>query len=284
MAGNGRQRDGREASRPTGPRSGASAVTVTGGYAIDDDEIDVARVPIPTGRTQRVASERTMAIAEEVRAAAAGFVLGLLIVLPAVLLATGRFEDAVAVVWSGRTTSEGATASRTAGDQASMVLAGEEAGADRNGPVKPATPHAAVPRPVAGLSDATIAEIDRFSEFDRTPRESADTGQRQDLTRVRSRADALIRAGDIDAARIALESARSSGDPAILLLLAQTYDPLVLERWGARSSIASVDTARSLYLLAEMAGAPAARDHLEQLRGWRAGSERGQGWISGGPR
>jgi len=102
----------------------------------------------------------------------------------------------------------------------------------------------------------------------------------------------LIATGDVLAARLVLESARSSGDAGLLLKLGQTYDPLQLAAWNKTAGVdgngvASVDTARSLYLLAEMAGSPKARVHLDRLRGWQAGTKgpasaeaNGQGWVS----
>ncbi|WP_407519660.1 hypothetical protein [Methylobacterium oryzisoli] len=75
------------------------------------------------------------------------------------------------------------------------------------------------------------------------------------------RARDLIRTGNIAAARGVLEHAIESDDGEALFMLAETYDPAALQRWGARGIRANPDLARSLYGRASD-------------QGWRAASQR----------
>jgi len=61
-------------------------------YSIDDEEIDEPPVPIPSTWRENSAKEEPSWIAEQLKASAYGFVIGLFVVIPAVMLLTGQAE------------------------------------------------------------------------------------------------------------------------------------------------------------------------------------------------
>ena len=84
--------------------------------------------------------------------------------------------------------------------------------------------------------------------------------------RLMTRARALIRQGDIGAARIVLDRAVETGSALALYALAETYDPAVLSAWGTFGTQGDAVTARELYTKALAGGVQIARDRLNALR------------------
>ncbi|MGI9522118.1 MAG: hypothetical protein ACR2PG_10765 [Hyphomicrobiaceae bacterium] len=76
----------------TGTFAEATANRLGRTYSIDDEEIDEPPVPIPTIWRGDSPAEETSWYAEQLRASAYGFVIGLFVVIPAVLLLTGQAE------------------------------------------------------------------------------------------------------------------------------------------------------------------------------------------------
>jgi hypothetical protein len=68
----------------------------------------------------------------------------------------------------------------------------------------------------------------------------------------------LVANGNIGAARMMFQPAAEAGDPMAAFALAETYDPLVLERLGAKGITPDVALARQWYEKAKALGAPAA--------------------------
>jgi len=68
------------------------------------------------------------------------------------------------------------------------------------------------------------------------------------------RARELIRIGDIAGARLILERGTASNHAATLFALAQTYDPLELERWRVVGPKADSNRAKHLYERANLGG------------------------------
>jgi hypothetical protein len=68
------------------------------------------------------------------------------------------------------------------------------------------------------------------------------------------RARELIRIGDIAGARLILERGTTSNHAATLFALAQTYDPLELERWRVVGPKADSNRAKHLYERANLGG------------------------------
>lgn len=81
-----------------------------------------------------------------------------------------------------------------------------------------------------------------------------------------ARASALLRQGDIGAARLVLERAVEMGSAQASFALAETYDPLVLAKWGTYGTLGNASRAKALYALADSAGIKAAKARVEALR------------------
>lgn len=72
--------------------------------------------------------------------------------------------------------------------------------------------------------------------------------------------------GDIAGARLLLERAASGREPNALMALAETYDPAMLERWGARGLKGDLGKARGLYQAAAESGLAEARTRVLAVR------------------
>ena len=81
-----------------------------------------------------------------------------------------------------------------------------------------------------------------------------------------ARANALLRQGDIGAARLVLARAVEMGSPQASFALAETYDPLVLAKWGTYGTRGDARKAQDLYARADAAGFQEAKARLEALR------------------
>ncbi|KRR10494.1 hypothetical protein CQ12_10615 [Bradyrhizobium jicamae] len=81
-----------------------------------------------------------------------------------------------------------------------------------------------------------------------------------------ARATALLRQGDVGAARIVLERAIEMGSAQASFSLAETYDPLVLAKWGTLGTRGDAVRAQDLYAKADAAGIKEAKARFEALR------------------
>jgi hypothetical protein len=99
-------------------------------------------------------------------------------------------------------------------------------------------------------------------------RSDAEPDSRKDTVAVAllARASALLRQGDIGAARIVLERAVEMGSVQASFTLAETYDPLILARWGALGTRGDAARAKDLYAKADAAGIKEAKARIEALR------------------
>ena len=80
-----------------------------------------------------------------------------------------------------------------------------------------------------------------------------------------AQAHAKIQQGDIAAARRLLERASSGDEAEAWLVLAETYDPQMLARWGVVGIKPDLEKAKTLYQEAQRRGAQGAREHLLSL-------------------
>ena len=80
------------------------------------------------------------------------------------------------------------------------------------------------------------------------------------------RARALLGQGNIGAARTVLERAVERGSAQASFELAETYDPLILPRWGTYGTRADVTKARDLYAKAEAGGIKEAKERSDALQ------------------
>jgi TPR repeat protein len=81
-----------------------------------------------------------------------------------------------------------------------------------------------------------------------------------------ARASALLGQGDIGSARSVLERAAETGNARAIFTLAETYDPLVLRKWGAYGTRGDAAKARILYAKAQAGGIKEAKERLDSLR------------------
>ncbi|MCA6098139.1 hypothetical protein [Bradyrhizobium australafricanum] len=81
-----------------------------------------------------------------------------------------------------------------------------------------------------------------------------------------ARASSLLRQGDIGAARLVLERAVEMGSAQASFALAETYDPLILAKWGTYGTRGDERRAQDLYAKANAAGVHEAKSRLEALR------------------
>jgi hypothetical protein len=85
------------------------------------------------------------------------------------------------------------------------------------------------------------------------------------ITLLMQRGADYVSNGNIGAARMMFEPAAEAGDPAAAFALAETYDPVALERLGAKGITSDVALARRWYEQAKALGSTAASERLATL-------------------
>ena len=115
---------------------------------------------------------------------------------------------------------------------------------------------AAAVKPAPGQTTAT----DDRGKVRPNPEEAAT------VARLVARASVLLGRGDIGGARFVLERADEMGSAQASFALAETYDPLILSKWGAYGTRGDADKARDLYAKAEVRGIKEAKARFEALR------------------
>jgi len=96
-----------------------------------------------------------------------------------------------------------------------------------------------------------------------TPPNSEDAAE---VARLVARASVLLGQGDIGSARIVLEHAAETGSAQASFTLAETYDPLILPKWGTYGTRGDATKARDLYAKAEAGGIKEAKARSDALR------------------
>jgi hypothetical protein len=87
-----------------------------------------------------------------------------------------------------------------------------------------------------------------------------------EVARLMARANVLLGQGAIGSARSVLERAAEAGNAQASFALAETYDPLVLRRWGTYGTHGDVAKARDLYARAQAGGIKEAKERFDALR------------------
>jgi hypothetical protein len=82
------------------------------------------------------------------------------------------------------------------------------------------------------------------------------------------RGEEYLKAGQIAAARLALQRAADAHDPRGTLMLGATYDPIILDRLGVLGLTANAETARVWYEKAKEFGSSEAPRRIEMLASW----------------
>jgi hypothetical protein len=133
-------------------------------------------------------------------------------------------------------------------------------------PQVPSEAHPEVPPPpvVAPGSDVRPVEAPAAAAAPSTPdrRGPAPT----EVAAYIARAVAKIQQGDIAAARRLLEWASNGDDGEAWFVLAQTYDPQMLARWGVLGIKPDLEKAKTLYQEADRRGAKGAKERLLAIR------------------
>ncbi len=86
-----------------------------------------------------------------------------------------------------------------------------------------------------------------------------------EIARLLAHARVLLGRGDIGSARIVLDRAVERGSAQASFTLAETFDPLVLRKWGAYGTRGDAVKARALYAKAQAGGISAAKERLDAL-------------------
>jgi hypothetical protein len=95
---------------------------------------------------------------------------------------------------------------------------------------------------------------------------NANSEKAVEVARLVARASVLLGRGDIGSARIVLERAVEAGNAQARFALAETYDPLVLRKWGAYGTLGDATKARDLYAGAQAGGIKEAKERFDALR------------------
>ena len=115
-------------------------------------------------------------------------------------------------------------------------------------------------------ADSDISRAAQVIELAATAKPAAaDVQGIAEATRLIVRARALLRQGNISAARIVLERAAETGSALASFTLAETYDPVILSTWGTYGTRGDTTKARELYAKARAGGIQDAKDRLDEL-------------------
>jgi len=111
------------------------------------------------------------------------------------------------------------------------------------------------------------SHIDPMKQIaERAGAEPPGTIEQGEAARLMARASALLAQGSIGAARIVLDRAAETGSAEANFMLAETYDPIVLSKWGTYGTRGEATRARELYIKAQVGGIREAKDRLDALR------------------
>jgi hypothetical protein len=228
-----------------------------------DDYLDDEPVPIPASWSGRALTRRAPRRFQELRWGLVGFGLGLAVVVPSVLIATGDLGPWAEMPWPraaeiavSETSSTNAGSFSTASALPSaLAFAGQTR---TNGDTASRT--LVLPEPETAIRNLTVTPVAAATA-------SAARRSAVNPEIVIMEARGLIAGGEILAARAVLEEARSTASGSVLYLLAETYDPERLQSWAVTSVEGDIDKARGIYMLAMLAGVEKAGDRIRALQG-----------------
>ena len=181
---------------------------------------------------------------DQVRAASLGFATGLAVIVPVVLLLSGRLDDLSLDSLFGQTD--------VAGSQMAQSAAVPVQVQQRVVSTTLVTPAQAPPQATPAVAEAAVAEEPAVE-----PEAS--------WTSAVSEGKKRILAGDIVGGREVLKPAVAANEPEAIMALAETYDPNMLAAWGVRDIDSDVQLARELYEKALGVGVESARGRLGGL-------------------
>jgi hypothetical protein len=129
-------------------------------------------------------------------------------------------------------------------------------------PIPPAAPPPPPTPPVAAVSAPPVAAVSAPPP----PVAAVNAPSAAEVAELLRRSRGHIDIGDIAGARLLLERAASGNEPSALMALAETYDPTILAKWGARGLRADPAKARALYQKAAERGIAEAKARVLALR------------------
>jgi len=209
-----------------------------------DDEEDDAAMPIPSTWREQPELPKKGSLRDQVRAASLGFATGLAVIVPVVLLLSGRLDDLSLDSLFGQTD--------VAGSQMAQSAAVPVQVQQRVVSTTLVTPAQAPPQATPAVAEAAVAEEPAVE-----PEAS--------WTSAVSEGKKRILAGDIVGGREVLKPAVAANEPEAIMALAETYDPNMLAAWGVRDIDSDVQLARELYEKALGVGVESARGRLGGL-------------------
>jgi hypothetical protein len=223
------------------PNSSASSA-----YSSSDDSAPLSLYDLPEPDTRAFAC-----LATSRRAGILGRICGLAVSVIAILAAALNSDASSALIDKSKLFISGTIGDRLAAHAASMNAGSPRSEANTEAVVSAdhIDLHSQVPAVLTGNGAASPKSLD------------AET-----LAALTIRAKNLLALGDIAGARLLLERVANAQDATAALLLAQTYDPLVLGARDTRSVTPDPMLARNWYRKAASVGSVTAQQRLTQLQ------------------
>jgi len=265
-------------------------------YSIDDEEIDEPPVPIPSTWRETEKLQKKSWIAEQIRSSAYGFIIGLFIVVPAMMLLTS-FRDDRGPSWQSITDYAQKTSRDLGLDEYLAVLLRKEvqsspaqsspeedmAKSDSNDKRIPLTAPNKTPveseTSTPGSSKAGNAveqaargkvnstSVQHLEPSGHSPENvSVLASQKSLVSEAMKQAKKAITSGNLVAARKILAQQASLGDGSAVFSLAETYDPNVLAAWGTHGQEADAEKAKMFYAMALTQGVEKAKQRIQALK------------------
>jgi hypothetical protein len=115
-------------------------------------------------------------------------------------------------------------------------------------------------------ANSQIAQVTLAVEASASKQPAAEVSKGDaEVAKLMARARALLGQGNIAAARIVLERAAERGSAQASFTLAETYDPVILSRWGTYGTHGDATKARELYAKAHAGGIQEAKNRFDAL-------------------
>jgi len=244
-------RDSLERPAPASMRPAAAAPlpAMPAPRSLFDDEEDDAAMPIPSTWRAQPEPPKTGTLRDQIRAASLGFATGLAVIVPVVLLLTGRLDDlSIESLFGGAETASSQVVQSAATIPAPSPVQVQQ----RVVPTTLVTPAQAPPEAAPSAAES-VAVNEQSAELEVSWTSAVADGKER------------IAAGDIAGGRQVLQPAVAANEPEAIMALAETYDPNMLAAWGVRDVAADVQLARELYQKALSAGIGSARGRLQGL-------------------
>lgn len=218
-----------------------------------DDEEDDAAMPIPSTWREQPEPPKKGSLRDQVRAASLGFATGLAVIVPVVLLLTGRLDSLSLDSLFGQSGTTGSQLAQSSAVPAQMPVQVQQRVVSTTLVTPAQEPPRAAPTIIETAAPPVAAKEPAVEEPEVSWTSAVAEGKKR------------ILAGDIAGGREVLEPAVAANEPEAIMALAETYDPNMLAAWGVRDVAADVQLARELYQKALGAGVESARGRLGGL-------------------